>query len=274
MRSAHSARIVNYVGFAPIDSPYTYFSEATCPKDIDFISIDTDDCDHNVWDLIAANRQRVDLIEFNPAVPNDCLFVQERDMTINKSSSLLAITDLAKSKGYELACALDSDALFSPAELFPKLGIETNSTDAMVYAPRREMRIFPTFDGTLYVTGRRQIDWGVNKNVTFGPEDLQVVPPERRRFRRHSARFDRPHQLVMARAAGRRRHAAVTRIRPVAGGRRAASPAANSSSCDPATGRGIDWRSPRPRARSTACQAGTPPPGEQEPSSERCPDES
>lgn len=176
--------IVNkYVGFTPTDSLDTYLAETACPKDIDFISIDIDGCDYHVWDSLSVYRPRVVLIEFNPSIPNDVFFVQERDMTVNKSSSLLAITELAKSKGYELVCALNNDAFFVPAELFAKFGIEDNSPDAMFYPARREMRIFPTFDGTLYVTGRRQIGWGANKNVTFGPEDLQVVPPDKRKFR-------------------------------------------------------------------------------------------
>lgn len=179
-----SISVINkFVGFTDENSIDCYLGQTECPEDIDFISIDIDGCDYHVWDSMTRFRPRVVLIEFNPSIPNDVYFVQDRDMTVNQASSLLAINELARSKGYQLVAVLNNDAFFVLEEEYEKFNIPDNSIDAMFNPARREMRAFFTFDGTLYVAGRRQVGWGINKNCTFEADELQIIPKEKRIFK-------------------------------------------------------------------------------------------
>lgn len=154
-------------------------AEHGCPDEIDLLSIDIDGNDYYLWESMREPRAKVAVIEFNPTVPNDVLFVQERSTSVNQGCSLLALTELAKRKGYELVCATDWNALFVRLELFPLFGIEDNSVDAM-YRPRMDGRIFHGYDGTIHVVGMPALMW---HGVQLAHENFQVLPPRLRVYR-------------------------------------------------------------------------------------------
>jgi hypothetical protein len=120
------------------------------------------------------------VIEFNPCIPNDIIFVQDCDLSINQGCSLLALIELGRKKGYELACVTDSNAVFVGADDFPALGISDNSIDAMAF-PRCDAKYFDGYDGTLFHVGSHKLHWVAD--ARFGAEDLQILPPEQRKYR-------------------------------------------------------------------------------------------
>jgi hypothetical protein len=153
-------------------------AEHACPAEIDLLSIDIDGNDYYLWEGVQAHSPRVVVIEFNPTVPNDVLFVQERAAGVHQGCSLLALTELAQTKGYELVCATDWNALFVRIDLFAPFNIEDNSVEAM-YLPRMDGRIFHGYDGTVHVVGMPGLMW---HGVRLAHENFQVLPPERRIF--------------------------------------------------------------------------------------------
>ena len=98
---------------------------------------------------------RLVVIEFNPTIPNDVFFVQARDQSFNHGSSLLALIELARQKGYELVVTTDVNAFFVRSDLFHLFGIEDNSIGAIHNPGAYESRIFQLYDGTL-VLGRKK----------------------------------------------------------------------------------------------------------------------
>lgn len=179
-RGNPNARLINRFvkldkGAGTIDE---ILAEHQCPAEIDLLSIDIDGNDYHVWESMQEPSAKVVVIEFNPTVPNDVLFVQDRSFEVNQGCSLLALTLLAREKGYELVCATEWNAIFVRIEYFGLFDIEDNSPDAM-YQPRMNGRIFHGYDGTIYVTGMPRLMW---HEVTLSNEDFQVLPRSLRVF--------------------------------------------------------------------------------------------
>jgi len=170
-------RLVGWDGKDALDNILAAYD---VPADFDLLSIDVDGNDWHIWKSVEKYRPRVVLIEFNPSVPNDVLFVQDADPRINQGASLLAMIELGKEKGYSLVCANCWDAFFVRDELYGLFGIPDNGIDAMHFYPQAETRLFHGFDGTLFTAGNRRLLW---HNVEFAPDALQVLPPRKRVLR-------------------------------------------------------------------------------------------
>ena len=152
--------------------------QTAIPTKFDFLSIDIDGNDWFVWESLVQFRPRVVVIEFNPTIPNDVLFVQDRGPMIHQGCSLRALVELGKSKGYELICTTDLNGFFVVKEEFDKFGIEDNSIDAM-HAPLNEGKIFHGYDGTIYTVGMPRLIW---TDRPIASDELQVLPKEERRY--------------------------------------------------------------------------------------------
>lgn len=161
------------------DSLDDVLAETECPRDLDLVSIDIDGADYFVWQSIARYRPRVVVIEYNPTIPNDVIFVQDRDMTIHQGASLAAMVELGKRKGYDLVATTLGNAFFVEENLFPAFGIADNSVDAL----RENVigRIFHGYDGTVY-TSMAPLHW-VGRGDYRPPIDVfQLLPPEERKW--------------------------------------------------------------------------------------------
>jgi hypothetical protein len=171
-------RIVSFVQ-GP-DSLDSIFAETPLPKVFDLISIDIDGNDYHVWDSLKVYTPRIVVIEFNSTIPNDVVFVQDMDFKVNQGCSLLALIELGKAKGYELAYVTHLNAIFVRAEEFPKLGIADNDIDAM-YMPFIEPKMFQAFDGTLFNVGMDRLQWTL-KNTKVKSTQFQLLPAAKRWF--------------------------------------------------------------------------------------------
>ncbi len=124
------------------------------PLDFDFLVIDIDGHDYQVWKIVEEYRPRVVMIEYNGNIPLDVAFVQPQDSrTVRTGSSLRALVDLAKTKGYELVYAHIANAIFVCRELFPQFGIADNSPEALVEPFWPERRFFQGYDGAIVLLG-------------------------------------------------------------------------------------------------------------------------
>ena len=168
--------LVEREGEASLDAILT---GAGAPVDLDFLCIDVDGVDWHIWNSLTEFSPRLILIEFNPTVPNDIVFVQDDDAAINQGASLLALVELGRSKGYELVATTAWNGFFVRNELYSAFGLEDNDIDVMHDTGPFESHLFQCYDGTLVLSGCRHLLWS---DVTINQEDIQVLPKALRKF--------------------------------------------------------------------------------------------
>ena len=174
------AHCVNtFVSFEGEDSLDRVFARTPLPKGFDLFSLDIDGNEYHLWESLTEYRPRVMVIEFNPTIPNDVSFIQPRDMKVFQGSSLRALMELGKRKGYELVAANAFNAFFIVKELFPKFSIADNGIDTLHTDRQYHTRLFQLYDGTLRIVGYDRLFW---RNIPIDPEKLQVLSPRRRRY--------------------------------------------------------------------------------------------
>ena len=144
------------------------------PNDLDFLSIDIDSIDYQIWDSLKRFRPKVVLIEFNPTIPDNIEFIQSDDAGKKQGTSLLSMTKLASSKGYELIWVNAENAFYVDGRYFHLFGITDNSIAALKYY-REPLQVFQLFDGTLVFHGNapHSLIW-YSLPVDFNR--LQVLP--------------------------------------------------------------------------------------------------
>lgn len=168
-----------FVGFDKYDGLDFLLSQTTIPKDFDFCSIDIDGNDYHVWKATKAYRPKLVCIEFNPTIPTECSFVQAADPSICQGASLLALVELGKEKGYELACALQFNAFFVRADLFPLLDIEDNRPQTLRSDLSQITHFFYGFDGKVFLRGNLHMPW---HGLEIKESRMQLLPRWLRRF--------------------------------------------------------------------------------------------
>jgi hypothetical protein len=167
--------------FVEFDGPNrldTLIGEADFPINFDLLSIDIDGADYFVWESVEKFNPKVVIIEFNPSIPNDVVFVQTKDMTVNQGASLLALIILGREKGYELVCVTACNAIFVLNEFFPIFRLGSNHITSM-YTPFCDGRIFHGYDSYIFITGMPRLMWS---QTTVTSQDFQVLPTSLRKF--------------------------------------------------------------------------------------------
>ncbi|CAM9162390.1 unnamed protein product [Heterosigma akashiwo] len=116
--------LVDFEGASSLDA---ILSATAIPKDPDVVCIDIDGADYHVWESLETHNPKLIIVEFNPTIPNHVAFVQPRSMSVHQGSSLLALVDLGKRKGYELVCCTLFNAFFVPRRHLPLFQLPDNS---------------------------------------------------------------------------------------------------------------------------------------------------
>jgi hypothetical protein len=163
-------RLVDFDGPNTLDN---IVREISAPLEPALVSIDIDGNDYYVFESMVALRPEIVLIEFNPTIPNDVSFVQEKSFDVNHGCSLMALVQLGKTKGYELAACTDCNAFFVRADKYPRLGLKSNFVNKL-YRPIQDGRIFQGYDGSIHVVGMTNMIWKGGLEVSS--EDFQVLP--------------------------------------------------------------------------------------------------
>lgn len=168
-----------FVGFSAVDGLDTILAKAPIPQEFDVLSIDIDGNDYHVWKATERYRPRLVVIEYNQTIPSAVDFVQPADMNVNQGSSLLALTRLAREKGYELVAATHHNGLFVRSEYFAAFGIEDNSPDAIRPDDSMVTYIFNGMDGTVFIRGYGKLGW---HRIPYREKRMQLVARPFRRF--------------------------------------------------------------------------------------------
>jgi hypothetical protein len=164
-----------WVGFESNDNLESILSKTPIPKEFGLASIDVDGCDYYIWESIQNYKPLVVIIEYNPTVPNDIIFVLDKDMSRRQGSSLLALIELGKQKGYELVAVTRTNGIFILAEKYSLFGIQDNDINKMVCDSGK--RIWQGYDGTIFTSNFSYLGW---VRYRIDPEDLQVLSKAQR----------------------------------------------------------------------------------------------
>ena len=175
----HVHGINAFVSFEGKQSLDAIFKETPLPREFDLFSLDIDGNDYHLWDSLVEYRPRVMVVEFNPTIPNSVAFVQPRDMAVFQGSSLRALVELGKRKGYELVAANETNAFFVEHSLYPKFGITDNSVDLLHTDTTYQTSLYQLYDGTLKIAGYSRFMW---HNLPIEEARLQALPKSRRRY--------------------------------------------------------------------------------------------
>lgn len=184
----HAYCVNVFVSFEGEDSLDKIFARTPLPRTFDLFSLDIDGNEYHLWESLSHYRPRVMTVEFNPSIPNDVAFIQPRDMRIFQGSSLHALVELGRRKGYELIAANEANAFFVLKELFPKFGITDNSIDALHTDHQYETKLFQLYDGTLCISGYDRLIW---HRLPIDVKKLQVMSRRTRRYPAHIDESDR-----------------------------------------------------------------------------------
>jgi hypothetical protein len=169
-------KFVEFDGENSLDS---ILKSILAPKNLDLLSIDIDGIDYFIWESLVVFEPTIIVIEFNPTIPNDIAFVQQKDPRINQGCSLLALIMLGKKKGYELICCTSWNAFFVKKDLFPQFNI-TNNFISHMYNPILDGRIFQGYDSYIYTYGMDRLLW--KNGIPLVSDDFQALPEKFRTF--------------------------------------------------------------------------------------------
>ncbi|RHY35455.1 hypothetical protein DYB32_000089 [Aphanomyces invadans] len=178
---ANHSRVQVIHAFVTFEGPMSLdeiLQRANAPTRVDLISIDIDGADYHIWDSLHAIHPKVVVIEFNPTIPNNVVYIQDKDMSVYHGSSLAALVELGKSKGYELVSTTTFNGVFVQQQYFPLFNMDDNSIDTMHDVPM-PTELFQLYDGTLKITGVKKLIW---KQQPIAEKDIQVLSTAQRRF--------------------------------------------------------------------------------------------
>lgn len=179
--------MVSYEGENTIDK---LLAATNAPNDLDLMVIDIDGNDYHIWNSIQRYQANVVIIEFNATIPLDVSFIQPKDMGINQGSSLKAMVELGKSKGYKLIATTAWNAIFVKDQYFSLFFKEEPALEEMYVLPAKhtaQMRLFQFYDGSIFLAPWNNTLW---HKVDIRNEDIQVLPKSYRSFSRELAARD------------------------------------------------------------------------------------
>jgi hypothetical protein len=165
--------INRFVSFDGADTLDNILSTTPIPNDLDLLSIDIDGNDYYIWESVVTYSPKVVVIEFNQTIPSDVEFVQEKNVKVNQGAGILSITELGKSRGYELIAATICNAIFVRKEYFGLFGIEDNRPAILWDQETEAPRVFQLYDGTIALSKEFELLWN---NVNVKRYDLQKLP--------------------------------------------------------------------------------------------------
>jgi hypothetical protein len=161
-----------FVGFEVKDGLDSILAGTPIPHDFDFLTVDIDGNDYHVWNAVTQYRPKVVMIEFNSTIPPEVEFVQPADPSVSQGSSLAALVDLGKKKGYELIGVVGINAFFVVKELYPVFGLADNAITTLWTNRDCVTYIFSGYDGKIFVRGCCKLPW---HGVPMRESQLQVL---------------------------------------------------------------------------------------------------
>jgi len=135
------------VGFEGENGLDAILARTDVPREFDLLSIDIDSNDYQVWKALEEYKPKVVIIEINNRLPPGeyRINVPGSPLVLGESgSSISAINDLARTKGYSLISMIGCNAIFVRSEFLPYFhNREVTPSDVFTFEgnPRRELAL-------------------------------------------------------------------------------------------------------------------------------------
>lgn len=141
---------------------------------VGLLVIDIDGNDYHVWKDLEETKPAVVVVEFNSSFPNNCVYVQERDMRVRVGSSLAAFNILGGEKGYVLVYAYKNNAFFVREEYARSFDVPTRGQWDRVYDGGPDLTYLAQgYDGRVLVRGNKML---VHHGIEIEERKMQVLP--------------------------------------------------------------------------------------------------
>ena len=149
-----------YVSFEGKDTLDQILSDNKFNTNFDLLSIDIDGNDYHVFESLEIFKPKVIVIEFNPKIPNEVEFIQEKNIKINQGSSALSFFNLAKRKNYTLVTATEINLFFVHNDYISKVTdkLDPDLQEIIDDKPHRNF-IFTGFDGKIFTSKKFNMPW-------------------------------------------------------------------------------------------------------------------
>lgn len=134
-------------------------ARTSIPNEFDLLSVDIDGNDYHVWKTLTDYKPRVVVIEFNPSIPDEVVFIQKDDASVQQGASAQAIFELGREKGYEPIAVTRFNVILVRREFFPRFGMSDNSLHVLRQERDSITYVFTGYDGTVLMTGHGKIPW-------------------------------------------------------------------------------------------------------------------
>jgi hypothetical protein len=152
-----------------------------CPPQFDVLSIDVDGMDYHILASLTGYRPNVVVIEFNPTIPNEVVYIQPRDDRVRQGCSARAIVELAQSKGYALVATTYANLVFVAQEHADDvLGSHRPTLAELRDDQEARCFIFAGYDGSLITNHPVRLPW--HGGLEVPSRRLQILPAALRRY--------------------------------------------------------------------------------------------
>ena len=147
---------------------------------IDFLSIDIDGCDYFIFESIKNIDVKIACVEFNPTIPNDVEFVQEKIFAHKQGCSPLSLQKLGMKMGYDMIAATYNNLFFSKKNLTQYIVEKKPSLDEIRNDRNIKNYLFYGYDGTLISSKTINLPWHriKKKNHEILPKFLRKYPSD------------------------------------------------------------------------------------------------
>ncbi len=161
--------------YVTLEGPSTIdniLSSTSIPINFDVLSIDIDGADYWIFEGLKKYRPKIVIIEFNPTIPKEVIFINPRNIVSNQGSSIKSICELAAAKNYKI-CGVTTcnviliDSIY--ADIFSNQIIELKNLPDPVMLNR----IWQTYDGQIHTEFPLNLLW---HNLQVSNSDMQILP--------------------------------------------------------------------------------------------------
>lgn len=172
-------KINKYVTFLGENKLDNILLNTNIKKNFDFLSIDIDGCDYYILASLNLYRPKIICVEYNHLIPNSVEFIQEKNFDIKQGSSAKSLTNLAKTKNYQLIASSFSNLFFIENSYSDFVIKDEISIEDLIDDSEIKNFIFPSYDGTLHTTKPVKLGW---HKLDIKNKKIQVLPSYLRKF--------------------------------------------------------------------------------------------
>jgi hypothetical protein len=186
-------KVCRFVGFEGENTIDRILSETPIPKDFDFLSVDIDGVDYYIFESIRNYKPKVVCIEFNPSIPNEVDWVQDKNFNVKQGSSAKALIRLAHSKDYALVHTTACNLIFVRRDLEAFVVDHEKTIEELNVAGNDPTYLFVGYDGTL-LSNKRDVNL-VWHGLKIHIDQLQPLP---KALRVYGGDYRTFHRLIFA----------------------------------------------------------------------------